>query len=69
MAPIPLEILKKGFTKYSQKIHERKNQLITKLSRHEILSPDDEEWLDHEGNTAEEQRVLDNLEAAVRTWR
>lgn len=34
------------------------------LARNEKISDDDENWLDHEANTIDEQRVLDILEAA-----
>ena len=64
MAPKPLEILKKGLTKFSNKIKERKEALEAKLARKETISADDEHWLDHEANIVDEQRVIDNLEAA-----
>jgi hypothetical protein len=60
----PLEILKKGFTQLSNKIKDRKNELNAKLARKEAISSSEEEWLDNEGNTVDEQRVLDILELA-----
>ena len=35
-----------------------------KLSQKESISSADERWLDNEGNIVDEQRVLDDLEAA-----
>ena len=64
MAQKPLEILKKGLAKFSKKIKERKDALEAKLSQKETILADDEHWLDHEANTVDEQRVIDNLEAA-----
>jgi predicted RNase H-like nuclease (RuvC/YqgF family) len=64
MAQKPLEILKKGLTKFSKKIKERKDALEAKLARKETISADDEHWLDHEANVVDEQRVIDNLEAS-----
>ena len=63
MAPKPLEILKRGLAKFSKKIQDRKNALGAKLSRKENISPADEHWLDHEANTVDEQRIIDDLEA------
>jgi hypothetical protein len=64
MSPNPLEILKKGFTEFSGTIKNRKNKLTEKLSRGEAISPSDEQWLDNEGNTIDEERVLEALESA-----
>jgi hypothetical protein len=64
MAPKPLEILKKGLNNFSKKIKDRKDTLTLKLSRKESISSADERWLDHEGNTVEEERVLHDLEKA-----
>jgi hypothetical protein len=64
MAPKPLDILKRGLTKFSEKIKACKDDLCAKLSRRETISSADEWWLDHKANTVDEQRVLDVLEAA-----
>ena len=64
MAPKPLDILKKGLMKFSERIKVHKNKLNAKLSQKETISLMDEQWLDHEANTVDEQQVLDNLEAA-----
>ena len=48
----------------SKKIKARKDKLTDMLARNEKISDDDENWLDHEANTIDEQRVLDILEAA-----
>lgn len=64
MPPKPLDSLKKGLAKFSKQIKDRKDELNVKLHRKETISSADEEWLDHEANTVDEQRVLDELEAA-----
>ena len=64
MAPKALDILKKGLAKFSKKNKERRDDLNAKLSRKEAISSADEQWLDNEANISDEQRVLDELEAA-----
>jgi hypothetical protein len=64
MAPKPLDILKKGLDKFSKKIKNRREALNAKLSRRETISSADEQWLDHEANTVDEDRILHELEAA-----
>ena len=64
MAPKPLEVLKKGFAKFTETIKTRKKELSAKLARAETISSSDEHWLDNEGNTVDEQCVLDTLESA-----
>jgi len=64
MASKPLDSLKKGLANFSKQIKDRKDGLNAKLLRRETISSDDEEWLDHEANTINEQRILDELEAA-----
>ena len=59
MAPKALEILKNGLAIFSKKIKDRREEFSAKLSRSETISSGDEHWLDNEGNTVEEQRVLD----------
>ena len=62
--PKPLEILKKGLNNFSKKIKARKDTLTLKLLRKETISSADEQWLDHEANTVEEERILLDLEQA-----
>jgi hypothetical protein len=64
MSPNPLEILKRGFSEFFRKIKDRKDQLTAKLSRGEVISPSDEQWLDNEGNTIDEERILEALGSA-----
>ena len=64
MVQKPLDILKKGLDKLSKKNKKRKDELSQKLSCNEAISQADEEWLDNEGNMADEQCVLDMLEGA-----
>lgn len=64
MAPTPLDTLKKGFNRLSDMINDKRNLLVAKLSCKEAISPSDADWLDQEGNTVDEQRILDTLESA-----
>jgi hypothetical protein len=64
IASKPLDSLKKGLAKFSKQIKDRKDGLNAKLLRRETISSDDKEWLNHEANTVNEQRILDELEAA-----
>ena len=64
MSPNPLELLKRGFSKFIGKIKKRKDILNVKLSRGEAISSSDEQWLDNEGNTVDEERILEALESA-----
>ena len=43
MAPKPLDILKKGLKRLSERIKDRKNKLTTRLACAESISPSDEE--------------------------
>jgi hypothetical protein len=65
MSPNPLEILKRGFSEFFRKIKDRKDQLTAKLSRGEVISPSDEQWLDNEGNTIDEECILEALGSAL----
>jgi hypothetical protein len=60
----PLDVLKKGLSKVTQGFKVRRDELNVKLARKESISSSDEYWLDHEGNTVDEQCVIDTLEAA-----
>jgi hypothetical protein len=60
----PLDVLKKGLSKITQGFKVRRDELNAKLACKESISSSDEYWLDHEGNTVDEQRVIDTLEAA-----
>ena len=64
MSPNPLDILKKGFSEFFRNIKDRKDKLNASLSRGEAISPSDEQWLDNEGNTIDEEHILEALELA-----
>ena len=64
MAPNPISTLKKCLAQFSKKIKACKDKLMDMLAKNEKISDDDKHWLDHEANTADEQCVLDILEAA-----
>jgi len=59
MAPKALDILKNGLAIFWKKIKDRREEFNAKLSWSETISSADKHWLDNEGNTVEEQRVLD----------
>ena len=64
MAPTPLDTLKKGFNRLSETINDKRRTLVAKLSRKEAISSSDADWLDQDGNTVDERRILDTLESA-----
>ena len=64
MASKPLDILKKGLAKLKNSFKTKKEHLEAKLSRQESISSSDERWLDNEGNTIDEQRVIETLESS-----
>ncbi|KAJ7823940.1 hypothetical protein B0H14DRAFT_3729457 [Mycena olivaceomarginata] len=66
MAPSPLEALKQGYEKLKKQVGHRKKALLVedRLANKERIPDDDGEWLDNEANLVDEQRVLEDLEAA-----
>jgi hypothetical protein len=64
MAPSPLEALKQGYEKLKKQVGRRKKALEGRLANKERIPDDDGEWLDNEANLVDEQRVLEDLEAA-----
>jgi hypothetical protein len=64
MAPSPLEALKQGYEKLKKQVGRRKKALEDRLANKERIPDDDGEWLDNEANLVDEQRVLEDLEAA-----
>ena len=64
MAPKPLDILKKGLTKFKTVIKAHKDELNAKLTCMETISAIDDHWLDNEANTVDEEHILEALEAA-----
>ena len=64
MAPSPLEALKQGYEKLKKQFGHRKKVLEECLANQEWIPDDAEEWLDNEANLVDEQRVLEDLEAA-----
>ena len=59
-----LDVLKKGLSRITQSFKICKDELNAKLAQKEGISSSDEYWLDHEGNTVNEQCVIETLEAA-----
>jgi hypothetical protein len=59
-------VTKKGLSKVTHSLKVRKGELNAKLARkpEESISSSDRHWLDHEGNTVDERRVIETLEIA-----
>lgn len=64
MAPSPLEVLKQGYGKLKKQVEHRKKALEDRLANAQRIPDDDSKWLDNEANLVDEQRVLEDLEAA-----
>ena len=64
MTPKPLDVLKKGLSKITHGVKVCKDELKAKLAWKESISSADEHWLDHEGNTVDEQQIIETLDAA-----
>ena len=58
----PVEILKKGLSKLQNQIHDRKAHLQACLQAGQSISDRDKEWLDHDGNLIDEERLVDDLD-------
>jgi hypothetical protein len=61
-----LDILKKGFSKFTKTIKARRDELNTKLARKETILSVDERWLDHEAKTSDKEiyrAVMDSIKA------
>jgi hypothetical protein len=54
----PLNMLKKGLSRITQSLKVSKDGLNAKLAQKETISSLDEHWLDHEGNTIDEECVI-----------
>jgi hypothetical protein len=59
-----LKGLEKGLKLLKNRIKERKDVIIAKLNQKENVSSDEEVWLDNEGSTVDENRVVDVLKRA-----
>jgi hypothetical protein len=60
----PIAILKKGLDTLKQQVQTCKASLEARLHRNEVLTNANESWLDNDGNTIEEQCVVEALEVA-----
>ena len=56
-------MLKKAFSRITQSFKVRNDELNAKLAQKETISSSDEHWLDHKGNTIDEERIIETLEA------
>ena len=64
MASNPLKVLKKGLKVLQDQVKAKKKRLQTQLIERVSISSEDERWLDHKANFADEEQVLDTLERA-----
>lgn len=60
----PLEVLRKGLKVLENRVKPRKEALQAQLAGRKSISSQDEQWLDHDANLVDEQRVLEALENA-----
>jgi hypothetical protein len=59
-----LAILKKGLSVLTQGVQTRKDALMERLGKGEILSPSEDAWLDDEANHVDEDGLIEKLEKA-----
>jgi len=64
MSSNQLDILKKGLVNLQYQTKETKSRLLTRLANHEIITEEEEHWLDHDANLVEEEQVIEELEKA-----
>ena len=64
MSSNQLDILKKGLVNLQSQTKETKSRLLTRLANHEIITKEEEHWLDHNANLVEEEQVIEELEKA-----
>ena len=64
MAKKPLDVLKSGLRKLQSQFQQKRDNLLARLARKEKLSPEEEEWLDHEANLVDEEALVDTLDKA-----
>ena len=57
-----IDILKKGLKTLQKRVASRKAQLEADLKAGNIISAEDEEWLDGAGNLINEERVVEVLD-------
>lgn len=60
----PLEVLRKGLKALRKQVKTRREKLQGLLAARKKISPQDEEWLDNEGNLVVEEQIVENLDHA-----
>src|SRR5579863_5390982 len=65
MASNSLEVLRKGLKVLESRVKTRKEVLQTRLAERKSISPQDEQWLNHDTNLVDERQVLEVLENAL----
>lgn len=58
----PLDVLRKGLEVITNCVKSRKDVLQARLAERKSISSEDEQWLDHDANLVDEQRILEALE-------
>ena len=61
----PITTLKKGLKRLQDQSFTRKASLEAALRANQVISQADEEWLDHEGNLVNEERLVCELDNAL----
>ena len=61
----PITALKKGLKKLQDQVFIRKASLEAALKANQAISEADEEWLDHDGNLVDEERLVHELDTAL----
>ena len=57
----PLDILKKKLVNLQSQARETKNKLLIKLVNHEIITEEEEHWLDQDTNLIEKKQIIEEL--------
>jgi len=59
MSSSPLDIQKKGLVNLQSQVRETKSRLLIRLANHEIITEEEEHWLNHNANLVEEEQVIE----------
>jgi len=59
-----LEVLRKGLKTLTDQVKTKTEELQARLAERKPISAEDKDWLDHDANLIDEQRVLEVLESA-----
>lgn len=60
-----LAVLREGLSRLKETNSRRREEITAAITAQQLVSPDDEDWLDNAGNHVEEQQLIDELEQAT----